>query len=112
MGHHATYRKRGTAKQTTQGLVRPAPPTLTTEPTNLIATSSFANNAGGVSHLYHSEDGGITYYPYGEHVWAQVMDWGATDGYDLGLYYATSEGNGVDYVNESDPSNIISIGPE
>ena len=109
MGHHATYRKRGTSTPQTHALVRPSAPVLTKGVGRLLATSSFSDNVDGRSYLYLSDDGGITFNFEQNAVWSKVKDWGLLNDLDPGLYYATTLGNGTDYINESDPSNIVTV---
>jgi len=109
MGHHATYRKRGTAQVTTVSHPQVPPPVLSLPLGVLTATSPMPDNIGGQSDLYYSVDGNPPWTQIFILPWEQVKPWGADEDIETGYYYATNEGNAVHWFFESAPSNTINV---
>ena len=109
MGHHATYRKRGSAAAQVLTLPKPPAPTLTYLDGSLTQTATGLEDTDGQLKLYYSVVEGGPFTPETIAEWMPSYDWSEQLTIDPGYYMAAEIGNQTVYLGESDPSNMVHV---
>lgn len=109
MGHYTTYRRRGSAVPSTVILPTTLAPFLGLVFGQLKSATSSLPDPGSAQTLYQASSPGGPWEAY-----ATATDWPTTTWGDLAdfngfLYRATETGNGINFLGESPPSNIVDL---
>lgn len=110
MGKWSQYKRRGSSdKSSSVVLGPPPPPNLILVGGVVIQRHTGTTDSEAICRLYQSSDGLNFFFRAPEVEWAPDVDWGDSGSYpDLWLR-CTEVGNGVNYVGESIPSNVLDL---
>lgn len=107
MGKWSTYRKRGSSTTPAASLSPPPPSVMDDGSGEVRSITPELNNIGGILHLYFAPSPSGPWTLSLTATWERPHTWGEPADFAGLALRSTDIGNGVDYVGESEPSNIL-----
>lgn len=107
MGRYAQARRRGGTPPTGPGIPAPPAPVLSVDDGSVHQHAQGLNDDGGRVVIYATDPGDINWLEFGNEVWVSNQDWGVVGLFEDLILRAKEVGNGVDYVGDSEWSNVL-----